>query len=239
MSSIRPEMTLAQLVNEDDRLAPVLERLGLDYCCGGQQRLAEAAQERGLDLDAVVATLESTAGARDVAAWSQMGLGELIDHIVGTHHAYLDDALPRLDALASKVADVHGGRHPELVDVLRIVQELRAELEPHLRKEEQVLFPWIRKIDAARSTTPSSLPLGVRHPVAVMTSEHERAGELLSTLRTATDEFRIPDDGCASYRALYAGLEELEQDTHLHVHKENNLLFPAAVAAERALAEMR
>jgi regulator of cell morphogenesis and NO signaling len=138
--------------------------------------------------------------------------------------------------LAAKVESVHGDRHPELHEVRRLVEAIRADLEPHLRKEEQVLFPMVRELAAATSA-PSFHCGSLRNPITVMGIEHDRAGDLLAELRAATRHYRTPEDGCASYRALYAGLAELEADTHLHVHKENNVLFPAALAAERALAD--
>lgn len=168
-------------------------------------------------------------GAR--SPWATFGPAELVDHLQATHHAYLHDELPRLTALADKVAQVHGGRHPELLDVQRLYGELRDDLEPHLAKEEQVLFPMIREL-AAADTAPTFHCGTLRNPISVMLREHDRAGELLERLRAVTDGFVIPDGACANYTALYTGLEALEADTHLHVHKENNLLFPAVIALE-------
>ncbi len=164
--------------------------------------------------------------------WASMDPVELVDHLEATHHAYLHAELPRLDALADKVTGVHGERHPELHEVQATVRALRTDLEPHLTKEERVLFPMIREL--ATASTPPTFHCGsLENPISVMVVEHDRVGELLSTLRAQTDGYRTPADGCASYRALYDGLAELETDTHLHVHKENNLLFPAVVALER------
>jgi regulator of cell morphogenesis and NO signaling len=232
--AIAAHTTLAALVTERPHLAASLDRLGLDYCCGGQRSLDAAVEAAGLELAEVLAELEREQVEPQRADWADLGAADLVDHLEATHHAYLHRALPRLDDLAAKVADVHGERHPELAEVRRLVHELRTDLEPHLQKEEQVLFPMIRELTAA-SIAPSFHCGSLRNPISVMFLEHDRAGELLATLRAAADQYRTPDDACASYRALYDGLAELESDTHLHVHKENNVLFPAVLAAESAL----
>ncbi|MDZ7679823.1 MAG: iron-sulfur cluster repair di-iron protein [Acidimicrobiales bacterium] len=235
MTIIDPQTTLGELVTRRPALAPLLDQLGLDYCCGGQRTLDAAAQEAGVGLDPLIEQLSTVDEPEAPVEWAELGPGELVDHLEATHHAYLDDALPRLEALAVKVAGVHGERHPELGNVERLVHELRADLEPHLRKEEQVLFPMIRELTSA--VAPPQFHCGtLANPISVMLAEHDRAGELLAELRTTAADYVVPDDGCASYQALYAGLDELEADTHLHVHKENNLLFPAVLDAERRLA---
>lgn len=233
MSTIEPDTTLAELVIARPELAPRLDVLGLDYCCGGQRSLAEAVAEAGLDLVGITAELHNVPqGSEPEPDWE--GIGGLVDHLEGTHHAYLHEALPRLVALADKVATVHGANHQELSTVAGLVHEIRADLEPHLAREEQVLFPLIR--DLAASTEAPTFHCGsLWNPIRVMLSEHDMVGELLAKLRTSTGGYRVPEDGCASYHALYRGLAELEADTHLHVHKENNLLFPAVLETERAL----
>ena len=233
MSRIDPAATLAELVTTRPELAARLDSLGLDYCCGGQRTLAAAITEAEIDAATTITTLEATPEITAQVEWS--GIDGLVDHLEATHHAYLHEALPRLVALADKVAGVHGANHPELVEVAALVRELRADLEPHLLKEEQVLFPMIRELAAATSA-PSFHCGSLSNPIGAMAAEHDDVGALLARLRTSTDDYRVPADGCASYRALYDGLSECEADTHLHVHKENNLLFPAVITAEQALA---
>jgi regulator of cell morphogenesis and NO signaling len=222
--------TLGDLVVEVPGRAAVLDRLGLDYCCHGDRKLGDACAAAGLDVTAVAADLD----APDVAAAPADHPTEpaaLADHIEATHHAYLHAELPEVVALADKVAGVHGARHPELADVQRLVGEIRADLEPHLVKEERVLFPAIRGLVGGVREFPFGT---VRNPIRMMRSEHDRAGELLAELAAVTGGFAVPDDGCASYRALYERLDALQADTHRHVHLENNVLFPAAVALEEA-----
>jgi regulator of cell morphogenesis and NO signaling len=232
--TIDPTTTLAEIVTAHPHLARELEQRGLDYCCGGRRSLADACEAAALDVDETAREL----AAREPGApapWAHLGPADLVDHLEATHHAYLHAELPRLVALADKVAGVHGGRHPELAEVQRSVVELRADLEPHLAKEEQVLFPMIRELAASVGEAPSFHCGSIGNPIRVMEMEHDRTGELLAHLREVTGGYRPPADGCASYQALYAALAELEADTHLHVHKENNLLFPAALATEHTL----
>jgi regulator of cell morphogenesis and NO signaling len=235
--TIDVETTLGDVVTAHPELARELERHGLDYCCGGQRTIAEASRAAGIDAAALVASLAPLTTPRDAPPWATMTVVELVDHIESAHHRYLWDELPRLSALLAKVAGVHGDRHPELRETAEVLAEVRADLEPHLTKEERVLFPAIRALAAAGADGPPTFPFGsVANPISMMVREHDRAGDLLARLRDATDDYRVPDDGCASYHACFEGLAELEADTHLHVHKENNLLFPAVVQLENELA---
>ncbi len=231
MTIIEPTSRLADLVTADPSLARELERRGLDYCCGGRRTLADACAARDLDADAVAQELVAASGWQPVEAWTTMNAAELVDHIEAGHHRYLWDELPRLTVLMDKVRTAHGRRHPELHRVARCLEDLRADLEPHLLKEERVLFPMIRELATAGS--PPAFACGsLRNPISVMMAEHDRAGELLERLNQLTGGYEPPADACASYAALYVGLAELEADTHLHVHKENNVLFPMVETME-------
>jgi regulator of cell morphogenesis and NO signaling len=235
MITIDPTTTLADVVTHHPSLARELERRRLDYCCGGDRSLAEACMTAGLDPQAVATELSDIARPGEAPpAWSSMGVAQLVDHLESTHHRYLWDELPRLTDLLATIGRVHGARHPELADVARCFAELCDDMEPHLRKEEMMLFPAIRRMATAEQLP--ELPFGsITNPISVMLREHDRVGELLEELRALTHDYEVPADGCASYRACFDGLAELEADTHLHVHKENNLLFPAVVAIERRL----
>ena len=227
-------ITLAEVVTTYPSLARELESRGLDYCCGGSTTLEQACRDRGLDTDLVVAGLEAAIGDTQPAAWATMGVVQLVDHIVETHHRFLWDELPRVGALMDTVLSVHGERHAELGEIQRCFETIRADLEPHMLREEQVLFPAIRRL-ATASTMPD-FPFGlIGAPISVMLREHDVVGDLLAELRTLTGGFAPPDDGCASYRALFAAFEEIEADTHLHIHKENNLLFPTVIRIEHRL----
>lgn len=164
-----------------------------------------------------------------------MSAAELVDHIEGIHHRYLWAEMPRLSELADKVVAVHGANHPELVPIRACYEEIRADLEPHMMKEERVLFPMIRELSAA-DAAPSFHCGSLQNPISVMMSEHEQVGELLERMHELTGSYQPPADACASYTALFAGLAELEADTRLHVHKENNVLFPAVARLEAQFA---
>jgi regulator of cell morphogenesis and NO signaling len=237
MSILDTRSTVGQLVKERPARARVFERLGIDYCCGGKTPLGRACRDKGLDPDQVLrelAHLDAGPAEDEGVDWSFATLTELADHIVETHHAYLRRELPRLDALANKVANAHGPRHPELLEVLRIIGRLRSELESHMLKEERILFPMVKLLESA--TEPQRFPCGsVGHPVSVMELEHDDAGAALAQLRELTREYEAPDDACSTYRALLDGLAGLEADMHFHVHKENNLLFPGTLAREAAI----
>ncbi len=227
--------TLAALVDAHPSLARELEQRGLDYCCGGRRSLAESCAEAGLDPKRTADELLAAITSVEPAPWTSFGAVELIDHLVATHHAYLWAEMPRLSALAEKVDGVHAARHPELADIRRCWEEIRADMEPHLMKEERVLFPMARELAASHAAaggTPSFHCGTLRNPISVMLSEHDRMGELLALMRRLTDTYRAPADGCASYTALFDGLMQFEMDTHLHVHKENNVLFPLIVRLE-------
>lgn len=236
MHDIAPDSRLADVVTSHPPLARELERLGLDYCCGGLRKLSEACDELGLDPVRVARDLRAVASSLDEgpAEWALMGLSQLVDHLESTHHRYLWDELPRIAGLVDKVVAAHAARHPELHAVADTFAALHAELVPHLQTEETVLFPMIREL-ATADELPSFHCGSVANPISVMLREHDQAGELLLTLREVTDGYRAPDDGCPTYWTLYDALARLEADTHLHVHKENNLLFPAVTSVERRL----
>jgi regulator of cell morphogenesis and NO signaling len=222
----RLNQTLGDIVKTVPAAARVFERAGLDYCCRGQQTLARACEAAGLHAAAVATEIDAL--DPDAAPhWVGLSLPDLADHIVAAHHTYLRKELPLLDALAAKVVAVHGDSHPELHQVEALVNELHSELIPHLDKEERVLFPAIRALEDAGLT---QFPFGsLANPIGVMLTDHDRDGELLEGLRHATAAYRPPVDACASYRSLYDRLSALEHDIHVHIHKENHVLFPAAL----------
>ena len=223
--------SLGALVAESPARARVFDRLGLDYCCHGDRSLAEASRAAGLDPDTVVAALGAAPAAGPASFETGTDPAALIDDIVHGHHAFLWEELPALVALAAKVDEVHGSRHPELAVVHQLVAALRADLEPHMLKEENVLFPAVRLLVEGQR----QLGFGaIDDPIGVLRLEHDRAGYLLAELRRATDGYAVPADGCASYEALYRHLEHVEEDTHVHIHKENNILFPMAAALQAA-----
>jgi len=232
LNNITEQSTLADIINVAPGSARVLEGYDLDYCCHGQRPLSEACDEAGIDPTAVLDSLDAlTIDSGEAPDWLAMSAGELATHVESVHHTYLHGEMPRIDALAAKVAEVHGERHPELIEVRDTYLEIQADLVPHLEKEEQVLFPMIRELDDAESSD-AVQGRSLKGPISVMLAEHDTVGELLAKLRRLTSGYETPADGCASYKALYDGLAEIEADTHLHIHKENNVLFPKVLGLE-------
>jgi regulator of cell morphogenesis and NO signaling len=230
MSAISLDTTIGQLVAERPGRSRVFESLGIDYCCGGKKSLNQACRDKGLDPHTVAQVLDLSASpARDDRDWSRAALTELADHIELNHHAYLKRELPRLAALVQKVAAVHGSVHPSLLDVRDTFTRFAAELDAHMATEEQLLFPAIRRIDAGANRARPQADLA--NPIHAMEHEHDDAGRDLARLRELTNGFAPPPGACNTYRAMLAGLQELEHDMHRHVHKENSILFPRALAS--------
>lgn len=214
-----------------------LETQGVDYCCGGHRSLREACEVAGRGPQEILIALKAleapSAGAPSPQAWMEATLTDLMAHIEATHHAYLRTELPRLELLLEKVLGAHGENHPELDDIFDLFQALASDLMPHLLKEEQILYPYIRQMEAGQEA--QACFATVQGPIRVMESEHEAVGAMLAGLRAKTNEYTVPADGCATFRALYLGLKELEADTHLHIYLENQILHPRAQKMEAAL----
>ncbi len=230
--------TVREVALEVPNATRVFERLRIDYCCGGGRQIAEACAAVGVPLDQLSRMLDEAGAAPGEAPDFTAGpLSDLVRHILDTHHAYTREESSRIQALLEKVCGKHGGNHPELAEVRALFIKLDADLQPHLFKEEQILFPYILRLEAARAGggVPPFAPFGtVGNPVRMMMFEHDTAGDLLREIRAAARDFRVPEDACVSFRALYRALEEFEQDLHRHIHLENNVLFPRAVELEAA-----
>ena len=212
----------------------VFEQVGIDYCCGGKIPLDQACRKQGIDPQPILAALEQLATAtrcEPVVNAIALTLTALADHIEATHHAYLRTELPRLSALTTKVAAVHGDKDLRLVQIRDTLAALAVEMTSHMLKEEQILFPMIRALDATQSA-PAFHCGSLANPIGRMELEHDQAGAALARLRVLTDGFSPPDWACNTYRAMLDALAQLEQDLHQHVHKENNVLFPRAIELE-------
>lgn len=237
MIAISPSETVGRIVADSPRLSHIFEELQIDYCCGGKRLLNEVCRERQIDVDRLVERLiraQTDPSSSADQRWVTAPLSELCDHIQKTHHDYLRRELPRLAAIIAKVVAAHGANHPELTDVQTVFAELRAELEPHMMKEECVLFPAIKDLEAQRQAR--QFPFGsLANPIRVMVSEHDHAGDALARLRQLTANYVPPSGACNTYRVMLEGLATLERDMHQHVHKENNILFPRAVELEAHL----
>lgn len=237
--TIQSTTPVGQLVAENPARSRVFESLGIDYCCGGKVGLDEACRRKGLDIEDALRRLENPTPypdphARDAPATDprSMTLTDLADHIEQTHHLYLRSELPRIERLTHKVADAHAARDQRLARLRETVVCFRQDMFDHMLKEERILFPMIRALDSG--VRMDGFHCGsIENPIRQMETEHDQSGDTLARMRELTDGYTVPANACNTHRALLDALAHLEQDTHQHVHKENNVLFPAAVRAER------
>ena len=231
------ECTVGQLAAELPASIRVFETWKIDYCCGGRTTLPAACSAAGKSVDEFIVELERAAAVPDASSrdWSGDTLASMASNIVAMYHTYTREELQTILPIADKVLRVHGERQPELAEVVTLVRDLTTDLLPHMLKEEQVLFPYVGQLEvAAAAGGPAPTPFfgTVKNPVRMMMLEHERVGELLATLRVVTSGYTPPESACFSYRELYRRLAELELRTHEHVHIENNIYFPRAIALE-------
>jgi regulator of cell morphogenesis and NO signaling len=229
--------TVGELAVEIPNSIRIFEAWKIDYCSGGGTALGEACAAAGKTIDAFAAALDTLADVPDNTTrdWSFDTLGTIARDIVSTYHTYTRQELETIDPLARKVLGVHGHRRAELAEVVALIDAVRDDMLPHMLKEEQVLFPYVTEMEQAienKRTAPTPFFGTVKNPVRKMMAEHDRVGELLATLRTVTSDYTLPEDACFSYRELYRRLGEFEERTHEHIHIENNLYFPRAVALE-------
>lgn len=229
--------TVRDIALENPDSIRVFEAFGIDYCCGGRKPLAEACASKNIAVNQVLDALEQ-AGLTPTERpedWTSKPLGALAAHIVNVHHAYVRKELPRLEELAAKVVRRHGDTQAQLPAIQSRITQLAEELLQHCAKEEVVLFPYITKLERALddgTPKPHGCFESVASPIAMMTQEHDAAGTLIAEMRELSSGFVPPIGACPTYHAFYNGLREFEQDLHQHIHLENNILFPRAIALE-------
>lgn len=237
--------TVREIALEHPASVRVFEKFGIDYCCGGHRPLQSACAEKDLSIENVLAALQAASStAPNVAGkmtedWTKAPLAKLSGHIVSTHHAYIRRELPRLEQLAEKVVARHGPTHAELSQIQALLLTLDEELVQHMGKEEGVLFPYIVRLERALSgegDRPQAHFASVSMPIAKMTQDHDTAGALTAETRRLSQDFQLPEGACPTFHAFYDGLHEFERDLHQHIHLENNILFPRALAMEASAA---
>ncbi len=227
------EKTVGELVAQHPQYARVFESFAIDYCCGGKLKIKEACDKKNVDLKLVLESLRSSRADQGSAAepnWNDSTLKELVDHIVKTYHFPLREELPRIEQLAKKVAHVHGERHPEMVQLFEIFSDFKMQLELHMQKEEIILFPAIVQSEKSLERSVFGCGGGIENPINVMLQEHDDAGDALKQMRSLANDYVAPDDACNTFRVLLDSLKNLEKEMHDHVHKENHILFPRALA---------
>lgn len=232
------DQTVREIAIENPATVRVFESLGIDYCCGGRRPLKEACERANIPLDRIMELLAKAdeSDPEDSRRWSDASLSDLTGHIVARHHAFVRQEVPRLEGLLDKVVTRHGEAHPELLSIQKLFAAMAQELTTHMLKEEQVLFPYLEKMEAAvreSGTVPPAFFGSLQNPIARMLADHDDAGELTSKIRHLSANYQAPESACPSYRGLYRGLADFERDLHRHVHLENNILFPRAIDTER------
>lgn len=235
---VQKETKIGDAVALNFRSAQVFEKFGIDFCCGGKKSIGEACIAKGIDADEVVSSLQNISGNGITADFNSWKLDFLIDYIVNNHHRYVEKMLPLIFLHSQKVAEKHGVNHPEIAAIAELFVNIKDELEVHLQKEERMLFPYIKRIlemEENDEEVPFP-PFGtVENPVRVMELEHEAAGKLMAEINSLSSGFTPPEDACATYKVLYQELKEFENDLHMHIHLENNILFPKAIELEKSL----
>ena len=224
--TITADRTVGELAVEHPLATRVFARHRIDFCCGGGKPLSEACESRNLDIEMILTEIQKELTRNDVKEqrWDEAPLNDLIEFILFNYHRPLDEELPRLETMATKVFNVHRDKAEEtLSELLAVFQGLKAELEQHMAKEEQILFPMIQQGQGSMADG----------PISVMEHEHESAGAALARLRTLTNDYEVPEAACNTWRALWHGLAALEESLHQHIHLENNILFPRALASGR------
>ena len=236
--------SVADIVVKHPETRKLLEVIGIDYCCGGKHGLNEACESAGLSPQDVVQKLKEVVESSEKERSNkikldEISLEELIDHIISEHHAFLKEELPRLKNLREKVYRTHQQKHGSMLENLgRSFEKLRIDIEMHLAKEEQILFPAIEKIEnhfRQGGPKPEIHCGSITNPISQMEYEHEVAGGLLAEMQKTTSGYNPPSEACESFKALYDGLWELEDNLHEHIHLENNILFPKAVKLEEEM----
>ena len=236
------ETTVAELVANDYRTAEIFKKHGIDFCCGGKKTIGKVCEEKNVDIEELESEIFALHNLPkdEEHNYNQWSLSFLIDYIVNVHHPYINKNIHNITEYAQKVARVHGDHNPETKDIAKLWDDLVMELTMHMKKEELVLFPYMKNIERYSKGDlkefPSSHFVTVRNPIRMMENEHDLAGNLMKHIEALSNDFTVPEHACNTYRVLYAKLKEFQNDLHQHIHLENNILFPKAAEMENTFA---
>ena len=236
------EMTLAEIVTKNFATASVMHKQGLDFCCGGKIKMLEACEKNKVNSDTLLQDLslvfaDTNNAAENYETWE---LDALAEHIMNTHHGYVREKIPVIRTFAAKVENAHGKNHPETIEINRLFQAVADELTSHMFKEERILFPFIKQLAEAKKNGGkiAKLHFGtIANPIHMMELEHVNAGDSLHEINRLSNNYTPPEDACNTFNALYFELQAFENDLHKHIHLENNILFPKAIALEVIVTE--
>ncbi|HLV50641.1 MAG TPA: iron-sulfur cluster repair di-iron protein [Flavobacterium sp.] len=238
--NITKDTIIGALVAQDYRTASVFKNSKIDFCCNGNRTIEDACIQNDLDSETLITQLKAVANQTqdsgiDYNAWP---LDLLVDYVEKKHHRYVETKIQEITPFLEKVVRVHGDRHPELAEVEQLFKASAGELTQHMKKEEMILFPFIRKMVEAKNTgTAVQASFGtVQNPIRMMMHEHDGEGERFRKIAALTDNYTPPADACNTYKVTFALLKEFEEDLHLHIHLENNILFPKAIKLEKSIS---
>ena len=230
--------TVAEVVAENIKTAHVFKKYGIDFCCGGGITIDKACEKKDVDFSQLRDELLAVDEAPKAYNYNSWKLDFLIEHIINIHHAYVEESIPLILQYSNRVAQVHGHHYSEVITINKLFTEVANELASHMKKEEIILFPYIKKLMLTKNEGEqlSTPPFGtVNNPIAMMEAEHESAGDIFKEIARLTNNYTPPENACNTFRALYAKLDEFEQDLHQHIHLENNILHPKAKLLEQDL----
>jgi len=236
-------MTIGEIVKENYQTAEIFKKYNIDFCCGGKATIDEVCSVNNISMDELTSALnkaESNSGSDTGKNFKDWEPDFLANYIINVHHKYVNENLPLLSEFTNKIANVHGERHPELLQIAELFKEISSELQQHMMKEENILFSYIISLYSAfkNKSQISPSPFGtVRNPIRMMEMEHENAGSLLKQIRELSGNYKLPEDACNTYTVTYKKLDEFENDLHQHIHLENNILFPRAIELEDDLSQ--
>lgn len=237
--NIQKDSIIGTVVAEDYRAAGIFEKYNIDFCCNGNRTIEAACEQQGVSADTLIQSLQEVAtnehATVDYKSWPLDLLADLVEK---KHHRYVTTQIPIIQAFLEKITKVHGERHPELAEIKTLFDATAAEMTVHMKKEELMLFPFIRKMVQAKSTGHAvTAPFGtVNNPIQAMMHDHDAEGERFRKIKELSNQYTVPEDGCNTYRAAYATLKAFEDDLHLHIHLENNILFPESIALEESFS---
>lgn len=230
--------TIGEIAVKDLRKAEVFKKYGIDFCCGGKKTLAEVCKEKNIDVTKIETELQQVSAESKASniSYNDWNIDFLADYITNTHHSYVRKYLPELLTYALKVSQVHGPEHPELIEINALVKKINDELLEHCEEEERVLFSYVKQIVQAKNTNqPLVKEKNLAALITELEAEHDFVGRCLDKIRELSNGYAIPEDACASYKLLFKMIQEFEDDLHIHIHLENNILFPKAVEMEKSL----
>ncbi|MBI4930362.1 MAG: iron-sulfur cluster repair di-iron protein [Bacteroidetes bacterium] len=240
METLR-EPTVGELAARDYRKVEVFKKYGVDFCCGGKKSIANVCKEKGINQEQLekelhIAETATELPSQNFSAWE---LDFLSEYIVNTHHKYVIQSMPLIFEFTQKISKVHSVQHPEVIEVAAIFVKVIDDLNQHMLKEENILFPYIKQLSESKKSGKAVAPTfgTVKNPIRMMEHEHDVVGELLGKIREVTGNYSIPADACNSFRYAYEKLQEFEEDLHQHIHLENNILFPKAIQLEEELIQ--